>query len=90
MFGNQPPFQKSYKGNNRKNVANNKQSPRVSTVLFVEYSRGGSLQKRMREVVDRLSPMLGFSMRVTERGGTPPLVTSIQQKPLVWRTLWQE
>ena len=43
---------------------------RTTTVLFVEFSRGGSLQKEMREVLDRLTPMLGFRVRVTERGGT--------------------
>ena len=43
---------------------------RTTTVLFVEFSKGGSLQKRTREVLDRLKPMLGFGVRVTERGGT--------------------
>ena len=42
-----------------------------STVLFVEYSKGGELQKTVRGVIDRLTPLLGFTMRVTERGGTP-------------------
>ena len=41
-----------------------------STVLFCEYSKGGSLQSNLREVVDRLAPLIGFTMRVTERGGT--------------------
>ena len=41
-----------------------------STVLFCEYSNGGSLQSTLREVVDRLAPMVGFYTRVTERGGT--------------------
>ena len=45
-----------------------KQQP--STVLFCEYSRGGTLQARLREVVVRLAPLVGFIMRVTERGGT--------------------
>ena len=47
-----------------------KQELRTSTVLFVEFSQGGSLQKCMREVLDRLTSMLGFKVRVTERGGT--------------------
>ena len=46
-----------------------KQQP--STVLIVEHTKGGSLQKTVRAVVDRLQPLLGFSARVTERGGTP-------------------
>ena len=36
-----------------------------TTVLFVEFSKGGNLQKSMREVLDRLKPMLGFGVRVT-------------------------
>ena len=42
----------------------------TSTVMFVEFSRGGSLQKSMKEVLDRISPMLGFKVRVTEKGGS--------------------
>ena len=49
-----------------------RQHKQPSTVLFIEYTKGGSLQKSIREVVDRLSGMLDFTMRVTERGGTPP------------------
>jgi hypothetical protein len=33
---------------------------RVTTVMFVEFTKGGSLQKSIREVVDRITPMLGF------------------------------
>ena len=43
----------------------------TTSVLFVEFSRGGSLQKRMKECLDKISPMLGFKVRVTEKGGTP-------------------
>ena len=43
---------------------------RVTTVMFVEFTKGGSLQKSIREVMDRITPMLGFRMRVTEKGGT--------------------
>ena len=38
--------------------------------MFVEFSKGGSLQKSMKGVLDRLAPMLGFRVRVTEKGGT--------------------
>ena len=41
-----------------------------STFLFCEYSSGGSFQSRLREVVERLAPMVGFNIRVTERAGT--------------------
>jgi hypothetical protein len=43
---------------------------RTTTVMFVEFSRGGSLQKCLRDALDRISPMLGFKVRVTEKGGT--------------------
>ena len=36
----------------------------------MEFTRGGSLQKEMKEVLDRLTPMMGFRVRVTERGGS--------------------
>ena len=39
-------------------------------MLFVEYSRGGSLQKRMKECLEKISPMIGFNVTVAERGGT--------------------
>ena len=48
-----------------------KKQQQPSTVLFIEFSRGGTLQAEMREVVSRLAPLIGFTMRVTERGGTP-------------------
>jgi hypothetical protein len=38
--------------------------------MFVEFSKGGSLQKSMKEVLDRLAPMLGFKVSVTEKGGS--------------------
>ena len=43
---------------------------RTTSVLFVEFSRGGELQKRMRDTLDRITPMLGFKVRVAEKGGT--------------------
>ena len=41
-----------------------------STVLFCAYSKGAALQKTLKDVVDRLAPLVGFQMRVAERGGT--------------------
>ena len=46
------------------------QQLRTTTVLFIEYTKGGSLQKSLRGVVDRLSKLLGFNVRITEKGGT--------------------
>ena len=42
----------------------------VSTVMFVEISKGGMLHKKMRETLDRVTPMMGFKVRVAEKGGT--------------------
>ena len=40
------------------------------TVLFVEYSRGGELASRLRELFKRLEKVVGFSVKVVERAGT--------------------
>ena len=43
---------------------------RTSSVLFVEFTRSGELQKRLRESLDRMTEMLGFRVRVAEKGAT--------------------
>ena len=43
---------------------------RKTTVLFVEFTKGGMLQKLMREALDRVTPRMGFKVRVAEKGGT--------------------
>ena len=53
-----------------KPTSSKKKPMRTTSVLFTEFSKGGSLQKSLREVVDRLAPMMGFNIRVVERGGT--------------------
>ena len=53
-----------------------------STVLFCEYSKGGVLQSGLRGVVDRLAPMVGFNMRVTERAGTT--LGSLLSNKILW------
>ena len=42
---------------------------RVSSVLFVEQSKGGLLAKELRATVKRLSPMMGFTLKVVENAG---------------------
>ena len=59
----------------------------TTSVLFNEFSKGGSLQKSLSEVVDRLAPMMGFNMRVLERGGTRS--STLQQEPLELSQLWK-
>jgi hypothetical protein len=48
---------------------------------FCGVQQGTLLQKEMRGVLDRLKPMLGFGVRVTERGGTN-LVSILSNKNL--------
>ena len=40
------------------------------TVLFVEYTQNGELASRLRELMNRLAPTLGFGVKVVERTGT--------------------
>ena len=44
------------------------QSMRTTTVLFVEFSKLGSIQKCMRDTLDMLTPIIGFKVIVTEKG----------------------
>ena len=39
------------------------------SVLFVERTRDGELCRRLREVIGRMAPLLGFSIKVVERSG---------------------
>ena len=66
--GKKAPMPHGWKARGPKKI---RQHLRMSTVMFVEYSHDGSLQKRMREVVEKLATMLGFRVRISERGGTP-------------------
>ena len=45
------------------------QAPR--TILFVEQTPGGALASRLREVVTRLQPILGFKIKIVEKCGKP-------------------
>jgi hypothetical protein len=56
---------------------------RTTSILFVEFSNGGLLQKKMRECLDKITPLLGFRVRVTEKGGTA-LGSLLSNKDL-WR-----
>ena len=78
-----PPLHHDGRG---KNPSKEKQAGarlQTSTVLFVEFSRGGSLQKSMKEVLDRIAPMMGFKTRVTEKGGSS--LGSILSNKNLWR-----
>ena len=55
----------------------------VRSVLFVEHTPGGMLAGRLREVLSGLEHILGFKIKVVERGGA-----SLKSKfPL--NTLWE-
>ena len=55
------------KGKNRKKE---KLNLGAKTVLFVDQTPGGELAKRLRELLQRLEPTMGFSIRIVERTGT--------------------
>ena len=56
-------------------------SPVFKSVLFVEQTPDGELARRLREVLQRLTPVMGFSVKVVERnGGT--LQSKFQQSSL--------
>ena len=60
---------------NPKSTQNQRTKPppkelKIRTVLFVEQSRGGSLAKAVKGVVDRIAPIIGYKIKVQERGGT--------------------
>ena len=42
---------------------------KTRTILFVEHTPHGELSKRLRELISRLAPVLGFSIKVVERAG---------------------
>ena len=40
------------------------------TVLFIEQTPMGELGRRLRELMSRLAPILGFSVKIVERTGS--------------------
>ena len=56
--------------NSNTRESNAKPELRVSSVLFVEQSKGGSLAQSVMNTVRRLSPMLGFTIKVVENAGS--------------------
>ena len=60
-------------GNKNENGDNNQEHEdlRTAAVLFVENTKGGELAERMRTTLKRIEPILGYSIKVVERSGTP-------------------
>ena len=57
-------------GNRAQLESSAKPKLRTTSVLFVEYSKGGSLASAIRLTILRLAPMLGFTVKVVENAGT--------------------
>jgi hypothetical protein len=45
-----------------------KKRNRTTSVIFVEFTRGAELQKKMRDTLNRITPMLGYMVRVSKKG----------------------
>ena len=58
------------KMSSRKANGREKRGGEPKTVLFVEQTGMGELGSRMRELMTRLTPILGFSIKVVERAGS--------------------
>ena len=68
----------SYDKNGENNYQKNKKesgvqdkSLRTAAVMFVENTKEGKLAKNLREVVERVKHILGYSIKIVERAGTP-------------------
>ena len=73
----------SGRGRRKAKIGRTTQGAQARTVLFVEQTEGGELAMRIRELVSRLEPLIGFKIKVVERCGK-----SLQsQFPL--NNLWQ-
>ena len=59
--------------------------PKVRAVLFVEQTPLGELAKRVRELITRLEPTLGYSLKVVERTGRS--ITSLFGQSKLWEGL---
>ena len=57
------------KGSNKSNKNSQEEQISQKTVLFVEHTTNGELGARLRGVIARLAPMMGFSIKVVERAG---------------------
>ena len=53
-----------------KNETNQTHRIEAKSVLFVQQTNRGELGRRLREVLTRISPMLGFGVKVVERNGS--------------------
>ena len=55
----------------KKQVNKNKNmQPKITSVMFVEQTRGGTLALALRQKMETLAPMLGYRFRIVEKAGT--------------------
>ena len=59
----------------------------TKSVLFIENTKGGEVAKKMRELMKRLDPKLGFMIKTVERSGTSLLKVPTWQ-PVEQSTMW--
>ena len=56
-------------GNKTDGKSNVKARAEQKSVLFVEQTREGELSRRLRDLMQRLAPIMGFSIKIVERSG---------------------
>ena len=59
------------KNTGKKSKEEQTEKPVPKTLLFVEHTKNGEVASRLRELVRRLLPAIGFSIKVVERAGSP-------------------
>ena len=80
LLGKTDWFRKKSKGSKDRNITNGssrrrdqrqqgEQEVACGSLLFLEYKNCGELARRMRELMKRLAPMLGFGVKIVERAG---------------------
>ena len=65
-------YEKKHGKKRRQEDARNKdepERPQAKSVLFIEQTNQGELGKRLRELLTRITPILGFSIKIVERTG---------------------
>ena len=62
--------EKLVKGGKGKGKPAPKKETRTRSVLFVEQTPEGELSSRLRELLNRLEHLMGFRIKIVERGGT--------------------
>ena len=65
-------YERKHGRKSRQEDVKNKDAPgrlQAKSVLFIEQTSHGELGKRLRELMSRITPILGFSIKIVERTG---------------------